>query len=210
MAVGAPFTSMTTLLLIRHGHVNTNSRLCGWYDVPLSSVGRRHLNTLLDSGPRHLAPDALYSSPLRRALDVAAALGRAWSLPAHELEALREIHCGWLEGMRIDELQRTHAQLWASNLAQSDDQFRWPGGECYAAFRARVLDALCSIAKSHAEKRVAVVTHAGVISQVLGTIRGRPAAVWEPDRPAPLTSTEVTWVGNLPHRVLRYGDADWY
>jgi 2,3-bisphosphoglycerate-dependent phosphoglycerate mutase len=205
-----PFTFMTTLLLIRHGHVNTDSRLCGWYDVPLSSAGRGHLAALLDRRPRHPAPDALYSSPLRRAHDVATALGRAWSLAARELAAVREIHCGCVEGMRMDELQRTHAQLWASNLAQCDGQFTWPGGESYSAFRARVLDALSVIARTHAGQRVAVVTHAGVVSQVLGTIRGRSAAVWEPDRPPPLTSTEVTWVENTPHHVLRYGDPDWF
>jgi broad specificity phosphatase PhoE len=112
--------------------------------------------------------------------------------------------------MPLEVLQRTFPELWARNLAQDDEAFAWPGGEAYAEFRARVLAGLSATAAGHAGGRVAVVTHAGVISQVLSVIRHRPAAVWSLDRPDPFTSTEVTWEHGRPKTVLRYNDPDWY
>jgi broad specificity phosphatase PhoE len=58
--------------------------------------------------------------------------------------------------------------------------------------------------------RVVVVTHAGVVSQVLGVIKGRRACVWQPDRPGPLTATEVLWENGGPRVVLSFSDPDWY
>ena len=201
---------VTSLLLIRHGDVDYGSRLCGACDVPLSPLGRVRLDALVKRSPAHPAPNALYTSPLTRARDVATALGRAWSLQPQIIDAVREIHCGSVEGMRLDDLQRLHPQLWASNTAQMDDEFRWPGGERYCEFRARVLRGLGQIAAAHPAERVAVITHAGVIAQVLGTLRGRPAAVWELDRPAPLTLTEVTWTSEGPQQVIVFNDSEWY
>ncbi len=200
---------MTSLLLIRHAHVNTESRLCGCYDVPLSSAGRGDLEALVNRRSRRPAPDALYTSPLIRAHEVATALGRVWRLQPHIIDAVREIHCGTVEGMRLADFQRLYPEAWASNLAQVDEQFTWPEGEDYCGFRTRVLDGLRNVARLHPGQRVAVVTHAGVISQVLGILLGRSAAVWEPDRPEPLTATEVTWAGDMPRAVLTFNDPDW-
>ena len=80
----------------------------------------------------------------------------------------------------------------------------------YAQFRARVLAGLRATGIAHAGERVAVVTHAGVISQVLGAIKGRPACVWEADRPEPLSATDVACQDGVPIAVLTYNVADWY
>jgi broad specificity phosphatase PhoE len=133
-----------------------------------------------------------------------------WSLSPKPDEALREIHCGALEGMPIAAVQRTHADLWQRNVAQNDDEFTWPGGESYRGFRTRVTDAMARIATAHAGQRVAVVTHAGVISQVLGTLRGRPAAQWQHDRPEPLSATEVIWDDCRPVRLVSYNVGAWW
>ena len=160
--------------------------------------------------PTAPVPDVLYTSTLRRASDVAAALGRAWAREPRRVEWAREIHCGEVEGMPLEDLQRERPALWARNLAQNEDAFAWPGGETYAGFRGRVLAGLSRAAAAHAGGRVAVVTHAGVIAQVLGVIRRRPAAVWALDRPDPLTATEVTWDNGSPQAILRYNDSRWY
>jgi probable phosphoglycerate mutase len=168
------------------------------------------MEALFAQRPTAPVPDVLYSSTLRRASEVAAALGRAWAREPRHVEWAREIHCGQVEGMRLEDLQRERPDLWARNLAQNEDTFAWPGGESYAAFRARVLTGLSRTAAAHAGGRVAVVTHAGVIAQVLGVIRRRPAAVWALDRPDPLTATEVTWDNGSPQAILTYNDPRWY
>jgi broad specificity phosphatase PhoE len=201
---------VTRIVLIRHASTDTDGRLCGSFDVPLSHVGQVQLDRLVGRLPTHAAPDALGTSTLRRAREVAAALGRAWALEPHAAEWAREIHCGDVEGMPLHQLQREFAELWTRNEAQVDETFAWPGGESYREFRARILDGLRATAATYAGQRVAVVTHAGVISQTLGVIRGRAASVWAEDRADPLTATEILWSNGGPSAVLTFNDPDWY
>lgn len=200
---------VTRLVLIRHAHVDTGARLCGSFDAPLSPAGRRQLLVLLPHLSSSSAPEALYTSTLARAREVAVAFGRVWRLEPRLTDAVREIDCGRFEGLPLKELQQAHPDVWARNEAQADDTFAWPGGESYRQFRERVLAGFDAIATAHPGQRVAIVTHAGVISQVLGTIRGRCAAAWAPDRPAPLTATEVAWKDGAPRALLTYNDPDW-
>lgn len=201
---------VTRIVLIRHASIETGARLCGSYDVPLSPAGQQEVQALVARPARCAAPAVLFTSTLRRAQEVARALGRSWTLPAQPAPWAREIHCGSVEGMALEQLQREYGELWARNKDQVDDLFAWPAGETYAEFRARILGGLKATVAAHAGERVAVVTHAGVISQVLGVIRGRPAGVWAPDRPHPLTATEITWDNGAPRDVLTYNDPDWY
>lgn len=201
---------VTRLLLIRHAHTEPGERLCGSFDVPLSARGREQVETLLTRRPQRPAPDALYSSPLTRARDVAATLARVWKLEPRLEDAAREIHCGDVEGEPLQDLRRRYPDLWARNCAQEDSSFAWPGGESYAEFRARIVEGLAQIAARHAGQRVAVITHAGVVSQVLGAVHGRSPAEWERDRPEPFTATELTWTNGSPGQVLSYNDPDWY
>jgi broad specificity phosphatase PhoE len=112
--------------------------------------------------------------------------------------------------MLLDDVQRRYPEVWSRNAAQKDDAFTWPGGESYGDFRARIIGGLRAAIAPHQGGRVAVVTHAGVISQVLGVIHRRPAAVWERDRPDPLTATEITWQDGVPRGVLSYNDREWW
>jgi broad specificity phosphatase PhoE len=125
-------------------------------------------------------------------------------------EWAREIHCGEIEGIPLDGLQREHPALWARNQAQVDDGFAWPGGESYRDFRARVVAGLTGIAEAHAGERIAVVTHAGAITQIVGVARGRSAAVWSKDRPDPLGAIECTWRNGGPVGIITYRGQDWF
>lgn len=112
--------------------------------------------------------------------------------------------------MPLDRVREHFSESWLRNEAQDDDEFAWPGGETYSTFRGRVLQGLQDIAMSHAGTRVAVVTHAGVIAQILGALRRRPAAVWGEDRPDPLTATEVMCGAAGPTALVTFNDPDFY
>ena len=109
-----------------------------------------------------------------------------------------------LDGMPLKEVQRKYPVLWASNLRQTDEHFRWPGGESYHEFRERCLRAVAAMAARH-RGRIGVVTHAGVISQMLGALAGRSPAQWEPFRPGHTALTEIVWTARGA-QVLRYDD----
>jgi broad specificity phosphatase PhoE len=111
----------------------------------------------------------------------------------HACHELQEIDCGVLDGLPLEDVKQRFPLLWERNLRQQDEHFRWPGGESYHEFRCRCLRAVRLLARRHAGARVAVVTHAGVISQILGTIAGTSAAQWERFRPGNAAVTELEW-----------------
>jgi broad specificity phosphatase PhoE len=195
------------LLLIRHAEMQGTTEdpaglLCGWCDSPLSARGRRQAEALARRLTHEPPATVLYSSPLRRAAETAAVLSEKLALAVRWTPRLREISCGILDGHSISEAQSKYPELWRRNLAQTDEDFRWPGGESYREFRARCLGVLERIAAQHPGERVLVVTHAGVISQCLGWLNGKSAAQWEPYRPRNASITEVRWA----EAVLRFDD----
>lgn len=200
------------LLLIRHAHVETGNdgrRMCGWLDLPLSPSGERQLQRFRAVSSK-FRPAAVYASSSLRAVRTAETLASKWSLPISIDPDLREINCGALEGMLLDEVMHRYPELWAQNALQTNDDFAWPEGETYQNFRRRAFTALSRIAGRHTTARVVVVTHAGVIGQVAGSMKGLPAAAWEPYRPAPFTATEVLWNEDAPQQLLSFNVSDWW
>ena len=125
---------LTRILLIRHASTDPNGRLCGSFDVPLSPAGLADVQALIRRPATRPAPDVLFTSALRRAREAAAALARAWTLEPQPAEWAREIHCGEVEGMLLEDVRRRYPDAWFRNAAQSDDRFAWPGGESYRDF----------------------------------------------------------------------------
>ena len=186
------------LVLIRHAHTEGNGGgegraiLQGRANLPLSRRGLHQVRLLerrLRNGVRFAA---IYSSPLRRARETAAALTRAGLGPLRFCPKLQEIDCGVVDGMPLDEVQRRFPRVWAANLTQSDELFSWPGGETYRDFRVRCLEAISTLT-SRQNGPVALVTHAGVISQILGALAGTSPARWEAFRPGNAALTEIDW-----------------
>ncbi|WP_437993917.1 histidine phosphatase family protein [Sorangium sp. So ce145] len=199
------------LVLVRHGHTAGNragpaTPMSGWTDTPLDARGRDEAEALrrrLAGGP---ALDAVYASPLSRALETARIAAGAWG-PVRPHDGLREICCGDVDGLPIEEVKARHAPLWEAHLRQADDDFRWPGGESYRELRARCLAAIAAIAAAHPGQRVLVVTHAGVIGQILGALHGVPPARWEPFRPGNASLTSLSWQGERGV-LLRFDDRE--
>ncbi len=193
---GRPAAS-TRLMLIRHAHTQSNSGgtklLSGRSDIPLSGRGRNELRRLAARLSGEAPFTAIYTSPLQRARDTAVALSQAGLGPLRICPGLQEIDCGELDGLPLEEVRRRVPALWAANQREDNPRFRWPGGESYREFRARCLRAVRTIAGVHSGERVMVVTHAGVISQVLGAIAGVTPARWSSYRPANSALSEIEW-----------------
>jgi probable phosphoglycerate mutase len=187
----------TLFTLVRHGHTAANSpagmRLSGWTDTPLSDRGRVEAALAARALARRPAPAALYASPLQRARDTAAAIGAALGLEPRLVPELREIHCGEVDGRSVEHVRAHHAAEWARNGEEADERFRWPGGESYRELRARCLRAVRALAARHPGERVVVVTHAGFVTQVLGSIAGVSCARWSAFRPRNGSFSTVAW-----------------
>ncbi|MGI6375063.1 MAG: histidine phosphatase family protein [Anaerolineae bacterium] len=161
------------LLLARHGATALNHahRIIGSSDLPLSDVGHRQAERLA----RRLAierPDALYTSPLRRAVETAAHVAAACGLPARVDERLREIDFGAWEGLSMDEVAQRDA---AALAAWRADPLAAPtGGEPPAQLLARVDALLADLQARHAGHAVALVSHGGLLQALILRALGLP------------------------------------
>jgi broad specificity phosphatase PhoE len=178
----------TRIVLVRHGHVDPRGTMCGWTDIPLTETGARQAAVLARIG---LDVDGVYSSTLARARDTARAVADSVTCDPR----LREIGCGRLEGWPFLDIRETFPALWAANEAQLDEDFRWPDGESYRELRSRCVTAISGIAVRHPGGRVAVVTHAGVITQLLGYLLGTSPARWSSFRVGNASITTIDWLG---------------
>jgi broad specificity phosphatase PhoE len=190
----SPKTS-TRLILVRHGHTGAadgpDPLMMGWTDLPLTARGETEAEAVRDWLLQEPPVTALYTSSLTRARQTAAKLARAVDRPAIVMDELREINCGELDGWRVSQVQRLHPDFWQRNLDQKDEQFRWPGGESYRELRLRSFRAISGISAAHPGGRVVIVTHTGVIAQLVGAIHGIQPARWSEFRPGSASITEI-------------------
>lgn len=169
---------MTELILVRHGETDWNRelRFQGQVDVPLNATGHEQARRLAGRlAAERVAVDHLASSDLVRARQTAAPL-LGQLLPALSIETLtdpglREQSFGLVDGLRVPDIQRDHAEAWARWLRFEPDG-GMPGGETARQFHARVMDALQRLAQAQPGRTVVVVTHGGVLDMVWRTAQG--------------------------------------
>ncbi|MCH7578519.1 MAG: histidine phosphatase family protein [Chloroflexi bacterium] len=146
---------------------NRELRLQGQAEFPLTERGRRQAEELAASlAERQVI--AVYSSPIRRALDTAEAIASPLGLTVEVQAALQEYDFGKLSGLTWPEIREQRPQLIEQLLSDSADYPEYPGEEGREPFRQRVCKALWGISERHAEEEsVAVVTHAGPVAVFL-------------------------------------------
>ena len=165
---------MTELLFIRHGETDWNrqQRFQGQIDVPLNATGQAQAVRVA----ARLATDrhaALFSSDLLRARETAAPLAAAWRLAPVALAGFREQNFGVLEGLDVPTIKARHPELWLRWLEHRAD-YALPGGESLRQFHDRVMAAVGELAAARSGKRLAVVTHGGVLDMLWRSAHGLP------------------------------------
>jgi len=157
----------TTILLVRHGETdfNRDGIIQGHIDIPLNDRGRD--KTVLLRGALDGRPvDALYASPLKRALETARILSDGMTHTVKELPGLMEFNFGKWEGRVFTDIIAEYPEEWRT-WKERWREAEIPGGETFAAFTSRVLAALNEILEAHAGKTVLVATHGGPIRAIL-------------------------------------------
>lgn len=154
-------------LLIRHAESlwNAASRWQGQSDPPLSPRGREQAKRLAESLSAERI-DLLISSDLRRALETAEIVGASHGLVPAPDRRLRELDVGEWSGLTRPEIAAASAQTLA-RFDAGDPDVRPGRGESRREIRQRVRRAMAEIAAQQAGRRVAVVTHLGVIRALL-------------------------------------------
>jgi broad specificity phosphatase PhoE len=153
-------------LLIRHGESTWNARALwqGQGDPPLSERGRRQAAALA-ARLAHEGIELLLASDLRRAAETAAIVGEAVGHAPRLDPRLRELDVGSWTGLGRDEIEAHDPELLARFEAEDPDA-RPGGGETRREIQQRVRRTFAELAAHHAGRRVAVVTHLGVVRAI--------------------------------------------
>jgi broad specificity phosphatase PhoE len=168
---------MITLYAVRHGETDYNKedRVQGSHDSTLTEFGRDQARALAERF-RGEPLNAVFSSPLKRAAETAEQIAAASGSGLHYVEDFREIGCGEYEGVLFEEIKRTRWEEFLEWLRNPD--FPAPGGESMNQLYSRVAAALKEILTDVEDgKRIAVVSHAGVIRMTLAALVGVPVGV---------------------------------
>jgi alpha-ribazole phosphatase len=166
------------LYLIRHGEVEATAagKLLGRTDTSLSERGLEQARLLAEMlSTARLS--AVYSSDLQRARMTAEIIAKRSNLKVQESSAWREIDMGKWEGRTVAALHNDAPQL-IGQLFNDPASFKYPMGESFAAFIARVQGALDQLLITHSRGDVALVAHGGVSRAIIGTVLGVPVHNW--------------------------------
>jgi len=112
--------------------------------------------------------EAVYVSPLRRALETARPLCKVLGLEAVVSEGVAEFDRNSREYVPVEELRATNDPRWEKLL-----RGEWDGvDEDPSIFKARVVETVEDMITRHPGGRVVVVCHGGVINQYLAHVLG--------------------------------------
>jgi len=196
---------MTALFLIRHAanDFTKEEKLAGWLPgVHLNDEGRQQAGRMAVRMDK-VKLDAIYSSPLERAVETAEYLAKPRELEIRPRESLGEIRMGQWEGQKIDDLNKSDEwrmfQFYPSGA-------RPPGGESGRQVQTRAVDEVEAICAAHPEGAVAIVSHADTIKAIVAHYAGVHLDLFQRIVISP-ASVSVIWIGPHGPRLVRLNDA---
>jgi broad specificity phosphatase PhoE/HD superfamily phosphohydrolase YqeK len=165
------FMVKTAIFLLRHGETqyNAEKRIQGQTQNVLNPNGKKQAQELKKFFDR-IPIDAVYSSPLKRALQTASIV-----FPKHEIRTdagLREREYGILEGMKWEIARKKYPKELAEYEKTRD--LRVAGAESTEQVQERARKATQKIVKENRGKRIAIVGHGFLNKALLAALLGWP------------------------------------
>jgi ribonuclease H / adenosylcobalamin/alpha-ribazole phosphatase len=157
----------TRMLLLRHGQTELSAqrRYSGRGNPALTEVGRQQAGAAARYVAERGGIAAVFSSPLQRAYDTAAAAAKALGLDVTVDDDLIETDFGAWEGLTFAEAAERDPELHRRWLR--DTSTTPPGGESFDAVLERVLRARERVIAAHPGATVLVVSHVTPIKMLL-------------------------------------------
>ncbi|MDH3494069.1 MAG: histidine phosphatase family protein [Acidobacteriota bacterium] len=155
--------AVTRLYLLRHGQSggNLSGTFGGHSDTPLSELGVRQAEVTAEV-LKQKGVDVLYSSDLPRAVQTAQPLAEITGIELNKTFAFRERDVGVLEGLTFEESREKYPDDYFA-LVKRDINHVITEGESYRQLLKRGAGALKEILRTHAGKRIVIVSHTGTI-----------------------------------------------
>lgn len=152
--------SRMTLVLVRHGHVEgiKPEKFRGQVDLPLTELGRSQAAMTAHYLERFGPFEAIYSSPLTRCLDTAAAIGRVCGIDPIPLPELIDINYGVWQGRTRDAVSREDPVRFESWMTRPDLTVVG-GADSLQTVQGSLVHALQMFRERHDGKTVVAVGH---------------------------------------------------
>jgi broad specificity phosphatase PhoE len=160
----------TTVYLTRHGQTEWNSRgrMMGWADEDINELGRAQA-TRLALRMEKLRLDAVYTSPLSRAITTGAIIGKNHGLTPHPVQGLIEINYGDWEGLYRKEVNERWPEL-QKRMHDDPSGLAIPGGETFKQLEIRVVGAFNDVVRAEEGKHVLMVSHQGILKVLVSQL----------------------------------------
>jgi broad specificity phosphatase PhoE len=162
---------MTEIILVRHGETEWNAEeiFRGRADIALNEKGVVQAKLLGDylKGSRL---EAVYSSPLQRAVHTAEKIVEPHSLDVKLEPALIDIDYGEWQGVPLIEVKKIYMDLYIK-WKTSPEEVKFPGGEGLHDVRKRTITAVKKIVKKH-KGSVVLVSHRVVNKVIICSLLG--------------------------------------
>lgn len=169
-----PEESITSFLLIRHGHTKATEegRLYTDPSAEMTNEGFRQAHAI-SHWVRDHRPDCLLSSTAKRVITTAEVIGKELNMPVRKIDHLNEWDVGEWEGRTYLDIKKNNPEMYKS-WSQDPIMNRPPGGESVADMVERVKERIQFLISEYDGKTVALVTHAGIVRAVLIHALGMP------------------------------------
>jgi probable phosphoglycerate mutase len=171
---------MTKILLTRHGHVDgiKPERFRGRQPLDLTARGRAEAAAIAQRIAGGFRPSHIYTSPMSRCIETAAAIAKACGIAAKTCNDLNDIDYGSWQFKTFVEAKVLDPALFAAWFA-APQLVRFPNGESLQDLAARTANALRMVLARHPEATVVVVGHDSVNRALLLELLDLPqSAYW--------------------------------
>lgn len=191
----------TTILLVRHGHTPTTGKLLPGRapGLHLADVGMQQAERVGERIAELAKVDAIYTSPMERARETAAPIGKAVGIRPKVVKGLVECDFGDWTGAELKQLMKLPE--WRT-VQKAPSTFRFPNGESFTEMQVRMITALDTLREHHPGGLIVCVSHADTIKAAMAHALGThldlfqrivistcsiSGIVWSTDGPVALT-----------------------
>jgi probable phosphomutase (TIGR03848 family) len=164
--------TVTTVILVRHGQTPTTGKLLRGRapGLHLADAGREQAERAAARLGELATVDAVYTSPLERARETAAPIGKVRGLRPVVDKGLLECDFGEWTGGELAKLSKLPE--WVT-VQRAPSTFTFPGGESFSTMQHRIVSTIDRLRAAHPGGTIVCVSHAdpikAAVAHALGT-----------------------------------------
>ena len=162
---------MVEIIIVRHGETewNVGEIFRGRVEIGLNETGKKQAELLVQY-LSDLKIEAIYSSPLKRAMEVAQAIAKYHRLNVEVSQGLNDLDFGEWQGLPRREVREKYPEVYAE-WVNHPERVKLPGGESLDEVRKRALTVVGKVIAKH-QGNIILVSHRVVNNALICALLG--------------------------------------